>query len=577
MIVDADHPHLYISDTGANRILRVKTDSGRFHRGAMCTSHECYNHENHYWVCGKDGDTTRMRYVNETMCQTSGECKGTPASCFTDISVLCGRDSKSGLGGAGWCKKGECNANPDGFGCYNAFTEMGNLFEYELWGCTEYEVFSTEVKSPSGIALTPDGRVLVADYDSGDIVAFDKAGKMLSRISTGSAGVTALELQCAAGMGDSDTGCRLWFTNIIEDTVSYVSVDTACAANDATPLPKPPPLQQACVKTDEACKKSHDNTCPTARTSLEKERPDFSAHYGGNEWQGRMVVNHAYGKDCTELAKAKEIFLPCTAENCLADGLELADCVGSVECRVGAGGMGGVMGAGVISSNGVTWGSKDEDAVPCPDRIDCINMNLDLLVMAGFFCHPCLPNPCMNSAQCINAAPRQGFTCSCLEGFAGESCEVDLRSSSCGALSASDGVYTPANLCQVNGKAPLGQSCDLQCTNVNMVRVPAVKIAIAAATKPPTSSLPPSQLELLQRACQFDTASRTAQWTGQDSACTCRSRYFGKDCSTLVNPTLRTEKIVGANGDDVVVDGGHGVSIPADALTGVSTCESECA
>jgi len=451
---------------------------------------------------------------------------------------------------------------------------MGNHFEYELWGCTEYEVFSTEVKSPSGIALTPDGRVLVADYDSGDIVAFDKAGKMLSRISTGSAGVTALELQCAAGTGDSDTGCRLWFTNIIEDTVSYVSVETACADNHATRLPKPPPLQPACVKTDEACKISHDNTC--AGLNPQSERPDFSAHYGGNGWRDRMVVNHAYGKDCTGLDKAKEFFLLCTAADCLADGLELADCVGSVKCRVGAGGMGGVMGAGV-SSSGVAWAAKDENAVPCPDRIDCIHMNLDLLVMAGFFCHPCLPNPCMNSAQCTNAAPRQGFTCSCREGFSGEWCEVDLRSPSCGALSASDGVYAPADLCQVNGKAPLGQSCDLQCTNVNMVRVPAVKIAITAATKPPTSSLPPSQLELLQRACQFDTASRTAQWTGLNSACACRSRYFGKDCSTLVIPTLRTEKIVGAKGGDVVVEGGHGVRIPADALTGVYKCEIVCA
>ncbi len=38
----------------------------------------------------------------------------------------------------------------DDFGCYNTFTEMGHLFEYELWGCTDYEVFSTALKSPTG-------------------------------------------------------------------------------------------------------------------------------------------------------------------------------------------------------------------------------------------------------------------------------------------------------------------------------------------------------------------------------------------------------------------------------------------
>ena len=37
----------------------------------------------------------------------------------------------------------------------------------QLWGCTEYEVFSEEVKSPSGMALSPSGLLLVADYDSG--------------------------------------------------------------------------------------------------------------------------------------------------------------------------------------------------------------------------------------------------------------------------------------------------------------------------------------------------------------------------------------------------------------------------
>jgi len=58
-------------------------------------------------------------------------------------------------------------------------------------------VFSTRLASPSGIALSPDGRLFVADYDSGDIVAFDKQGVELGRTATGAAGVTGLEIECS--------------------------------------------------------------------------------------------------------------------------------------------------------------------------------------------------------------------------------------------------------------------------------------------------------------------------------------------------------------------------------------------
>jgi len=97
--------------------------------------------------------------------------------------------------------------------------------------------------------------------------------------------------------------------------------------------------------------------------------------------------------------------------------------------------------------------------------------------------------------------------------------------------------------------------------NANMVRVPA-----ATNTMTPTAGLPPSQVELLQRRCLLDSTSLAARWTGLESACTCRSRYFGADCNKLVNPTARMEKTVGAGGGDVLVDGGHSVSIPSGAL-----------
>lgn len=117
MVVDTANSHLYISDTGANRILRVKTTSGQFHRGAMCNNHTCYRHENHFWTCGIKRDDDRVKFVNETMCQSSNDCKDSPTSCFRDIDNICPPED------GGWCHHGECKGD-DGFGCYTTMTGM---------------------------------------------------------------------------------------------------------------------------------------------------------------------------------------------------------------------------------------------------------------------------------------------------------------------------------------------------------------------------------------------------------------------------------------------------------------------
>jgi len=404
------------------------------------------------------------------------------------------------------CRYGQCKGS-DGLGCYNSFTEMGYDFEYELWGNTEYGVFSTEVKSPSGIALTPDGRLLVADYDSGDIFSFDKEGTRLDRISTGSPGVTALELQCNNGGAAKDTECTLWFTNTIDRTVSYISIDAPCPSTDALSLPRPPSLKQACTTEAEKCKTDRDVTSP-ALQDIDRQRPSFEAHNGAL-WQERMVIPHAYGRDCTELPDAALRFRPCTAANCAAEGLG-ADCVGTVKCRVGANGCNdNVMGGGECPPD-KTW--TDADAVKCPVRLDCPKMNLDLLVMAGYWCHPCLPNPCMNNGMCTHTVPKEttlkqtgGFTCKCLDGYAGLSCENTLVPA-CSALAASGGAYTPANLCGVAGRSGAGQICTLQCANKNMVRVPAGARAMASGNAgAPKFALPPTQTELMQRTCVVES------------------------------------------------------------------------
>ena len=407
------------------------------------------------------------------------------------------------------CRYGQCKGS-DELGCYTTFTEMGYAFEYELWGNTEYEVFSTDVKSPSGMALTPDGRLLVADYDSGDIFSFDKAGKWLGRISTGSKGVTALELQCNNGGAATDSDCTLWFTNTIDRTVSYISIDAPCTSNDASLLPRAPPLKQACTTEAEPCKRDRDATSP-ALVTVNRVRPSFEAHNGAL-WQARMVIPHAYGRDCTNMLNAASIFRPCTAANCAAAGLG-ADCVGTVKCRVGANGCkDNLMGGGECPEDR-TW--TDADSVLCPVRVDCKNMNLDLLVMAGYWCHPCLPNPCMNDGMCSHTEPREGglkqtggFRCKCFNGYSGWLCEVNTRVPACNALTTNGGAYTPADLCGVTAKSGAGQTCILQCANKNMVRVGAgarTMVPVSGSASAPRFALPPTQTELMQRTCVVES------------------------------------------------------------------------
>ncbi len=78
-------------------------------------------------------------------------------------------------------------------------------------------------------------------------MAFDKTGAELNRFATGKAGVGGLAVKCASqadGAGGGDTNCRLWFTNLVQKTVAYISLDAPCsgaaAAAAAAALPGAP-------------------------------------------------------------------------------------------------------------------------------------------------------------------------------------------------------------------------------------------------------------------------------------------------------------------------------------------------
>jgi len=349
MVVDDAARILYISDAGNKRVLRVDADSGKFLRDATCIDDMCFAQHNKRYTCyPATGDT--VTHDSEAACAAA--CEG--GECFWNYYEM-GCE-------AGHCQNNEC-AMSDGLGCYNLFTESGDYFEYELWGCTKWDVLTSDVGTPSGIALGPDGRIFVADWDSGNIHALDRSGNKQAVFTTGAPGVSGLEVECSRNRD----GCRLWFTNALRKEVSYVEVQNACPAGEVAAAGD--------VRGSWAANTNpvHTATCAAAP---DKTRPNFLARHGPN-YNDRMVVNHTYGKNCS---------------NGLAPG----------EWKEG-------------------W--TTEKAAPCPDRLDCANMNLDLLVMAGFYCHPCIISPCMNGGKCTNIAWK-GFTCDCAPGSSGPLCET---------------------------------------------------------------------------------------------------------------------------------------------------------
>jgi len=62
----------------------------------------------------------------------------------------------------------------------------------------------------------------------------------------------------------------------------------------------------------------------------------------------------------------------------------------------------------------------------CPDREDCAAVNGDALLMAGYLCHPCLPNMC--GLQACENIPGRGFSC----GEDNSAATVDVCVGACG-------------------------------------------------------------------------------------------------------------------------------------------------
>ena len=232
----------------------------------------------------------------------------------------------------GTCTKGYCDQGPcmsdDGHGCYHIFTETADIFEYELWTCTQQTVFSSGLGTPSGIAIG-GGYVFVGDYASGEVHVFEMDGELRETLNVSTTGLAGLDVTC------SDR-CTLHYVNMLTNELGRLRFDAA-------------PRRAYTWPTPASC------NAPAADYS----RPQFGVTHGPG-YQNTMVIPHSYGKNCSMLS-------PGVAVN-------------------------------------------KSDALLCPDRTDCVNVNNDALLMSGYLCHPCLPNICDADEICINL-PYEGMTC----------------------------------------------------------------------------------------------------------------------------------------------------------------------
>ena len=81
-----------------------------------------------------------------------------------------------------------------------------------------------------------------------------------------------------------------------------------------------------------------------------------------------------------------------------------------------------------------------ESCMACDD--DCDN---DMLLMAGWLCHKCLPQPCENDGVCTNVQGK-GYSCACSEDFTGDRCQSAASPPPSSSSSSAGGIHIRRSL-----------------------------------------------------------------------------------------------------------------------------------
>ena len=244
---------------------------------------------------------------------------------------------------------------------YPIFSNRLPSFEYSIYECVDKEVeFATGFNTPSGLALSNDGKVLFVAERGGRISAVEvDSGEILQSIDVSSSGYRSI-----GGLEASPKTGTLFFTDMETNQVVRVNAgmitDTSCNYDS-----RASPAFQSQVH--DAKKNLLAASCPSNVFSLDR---DYSCEVNATIPNGTLFeqvhTNTGYASDDPDVQ---------------------------------------------------SMAGMDAEAVLLANRTDCdydSELNFDALLLGGYYCHTCLPrnqgSSCDAGGACANVH-WNGFTC----------------------------------------------------------------------------------------------------------------------------------------------------------------------
>jgi len=333
------------------------------------------------------------------------------------------------------------------------YSSLAETFEYSIYGCSDWEVFVDGLNEPSGLHIS-DGFVYVSEHGTGKILAFDRVTReLVDEYQTESdSGPSLLGLEV-------DSSETIWFVDGVKDEVSKLQVDQTCEAGSVTDHS----LDVSVGGSNGWRVQVYDDLVVVVGQSLVFE---FAAFHGVSLMADQAAYDACDFSTSTRLADAAQspFAMPLLAAGTMyfADSTGM-HCHGGQKLKVtvddsrmvwpnrtcdmvvdlnitidhtahtaGYMNLSGFLGINNYADaeihhcggNSVTL-SAAMAGMPTADENGQYRMNNDALLMEGYLCHVCLPEPCSNGGVCAHIS--WGFTCDCNgTGFGGDTCNTPL-------------------------------------------------------------------------------------------------------------------------------------------------------
>merc|ERR1719191_1558330 len=274
------------------------------------------------------------------------------------------------------------------------YSSIAETFEYSIYGCAEWEVFVDGLDEPSGLDIS-EGLVYVSEHGTGKVLAFDRVTRQqIDSVQTDADSLLGIALD---GHGN------LWYSDSARSEVSKLVVEETCEESSI------PDHGVEIVVGGPAGWRVQDYTEVTAVVG-QNLAFEFEAFHDVYLMPDQAAFDACDFTSATRLANSVDspyIHLVETAGTVDFADAEVHHCGG----------------------NSVTL-SAAMAGMPTADADGNYRMNNDALLMEGYLCHVCLPEPCSNGGVCSHIP--WGFTCDCSgTGYGGDTCSTPVPLEPC--------------------------------------------------------------------------------------------------------------------------------------------------